>query len=479
MHLATTKWQRGLILACIALLLVAGGRLLWRHYETPHRPRYVLVNETGRHDYDLAFTMSLKLAEKKSGIENALVLLASLPPSKTIEQTATELFTQLQIGARRNGRGILYLYSAQENLLKIEVSYALEGDIPDIYCHRLEEAARTYMLSEVPQDFISELIITTNLRGAGTTGAAAGQMSRPKWVGSDFLSGGAGALVRGYNRTLADYEGAIRRLPVAELKEFLPAPDVAVSLERYLSSLAAGIGDPRLPLLTEGSGLFRAIVPRDEAQQERIGEFFRTAAPYRLIVAGDLALAVPQPDHSNLPLVLRRGTDNLWYVDEAKAWTYFHRFEDNVNFFVKYSDNPFFGALRTLNAPNMDHAIYGEHVGTPALPAYPYSLAAAIQAQEDKIREAPRDAANHAALGDLYLFESNWLSKAIASFEKASALAPDDLAYRWRLMDLYLNASQVDKMLAELKYLSEHLPADRQTQEWYRYYKKAYDFSRD
>jgi predicted Zn-dependent protease len=166
-------------------------------------------------------------------------------------------------------------------------------------------------------------------------------------------------------------------------------------------------------------------------------------------------------------------------VDEAKAWTYFHRFEDNVNFFVKYSDNPFLSALRAMNAPNMDYAIYGGHVSTPPLPAYPFSLAAAIRAQEEKIRDAPLDAANHAALGDLYLFEANWLSKAIASYERASVLAPGDLAYRWRLMDLYLNASQVDKMLAELKYLSEQLPTDQQTQEWYRYYKKEYDFARN
>jgi hypothetical protein len=220
-------------------------------------------------------------------------------------------------------------------------------------------------------------------------------------------------------------------------------------------------------------------VPRDEAQQERIAEFFRAAAPYRLIFAGNLALAVPRPDHSNLPLVLRRGTDRLWYLDEAKAWTYFHRYEDNVNFFVKYSDNPFLGALHAMGAPNMDYAIYGEHVGTPALPAYPYSLAAAIQAQEERIRQAPRDAAIHAALGDIYLFESNWISKGIASYENASALAPEDLAYHWRLMDLYLNASQVDKMLAELKFLSKHLPADRQIQEWYHYYTKEYDFGRD
>jgi hypothetical protein len=252
-----------------------------------------------------------------------------------------------------------------------------------------------------------------------------------------------------------------------------------VSVERYLVSLAAGIGDPRLPLLTEGSRLFRAIVPRDEAQQQRIGEFFHSAAPYRLLFAGDLALMVPQANHSNLPLVLRRGTDSLWYVDEAKTWTYFHRFEDNVNFFVKYSDNPFLGALRALGLPNMDHAIYGAHVGSPPLPAYPFSLPSAIRTLEDKIREAPQRAANYAALGDLYLFEANWLSKAIASYEIASDLAPAEPAYRWRLFDLYLNASRVEKMLAQLKYLSEHAPADSQTRQWYRYYKSEYDFGGD
>jgi hypothetical protein len=68
---------------------------------------------------------------------------------------------------------------------------------------------------------------------------------------------------------------------------------------------------------------------------------------------------------------------------------------------------------------------------------------------------------------------------ATAHFEEASALEPENLGFRWRLVDLYLNASQIDKMLAELKYLAVHLPADEQTQQWYRDYTKAYDFSRD
>ena len=174
-----------ILVACVSLWLFVP------HEAKPHGARYLLINETGQHDFDLALRMSLKLAERKSGIENALVLLPSLPPSKSIEETAADLFTKLQIGVRQNGRGILYLYSARENLLKIEVSYALEAVIPDVYCHHLEEAAKTYMLSEVPQDFLSELIITTNLVGMGSQSEAS-TPARPTWLSDEFLSGGGG-----------------------------------------------------------------------------------------------------------------------------------------------------------------------------------------------------------------------------------------------------------------------------------------------
>ena len=103
------------------------ARLLRQHARPP-RPYYVLINETGQHDYDRAFTMSLKLAEKKSGIENALVLLASLPPSQTIEQMATALFTQPQ-SARGATRAVCSLLVQRQGKIcwKIEVSYALGG----------------------------------------------------------------------------------------------------------------------------------------------------------------------------------------------------------------------------------------------------------------------------------------------------------------------------------------------------------------
>jgi len=471
---STRGWSR-LLAACLALAALAAGAWAWSLHARAPRPRYVLVNETQRHDFDLAFRMSLKLAEKKSGIENALVLLPSLPPSRTIEETATDYFSRLRIGERRNGRGILYLYSANENLMKVEVSYALEGDIPDAYCRRLEEAARTYMLSEVPQDFVSELIITTNLRGMGSREEAVAP-SRPAWLSDEFLSGGAGALIHGYARTLADYQRAIRHLPDADLAAYAPSADAQATLRRYLASLEAGIGDPRLPLLTQGSGVFRSVVPRDAAQLRRTFDFLQAASPLRLVHAGGFALAVPQPGHSNLPVVLRRGTDGFWYVDEPKAWTWFHRFEDDVDFHVKYADNAFLGELQALGMPQVRYAIYGDRARTAPPPAYPFSLASAVQAMEQRIAEHPRDAAAYAALGDLYLFEMDWLTKSIEMYEKASALAPDEPSYRWRLVDLYLNASRADKFLAELEFLSNRSHADRQARDWYRYYKAAYDF---
>ncbi len=468
---------RWLAIALLALVSTIGGAALWpQESAAPPRLRYVLINETGVHDFDLALKMSLKLAEKKSGIENALILLPALPPGKTIEESAAEYLSRLRIGARRGGRGILYLYSVNENLLKIEVSYALEGDIPDVFCRRLEEAAKTYMLSEVPQDFLSELIITTNLRGMPSKREAT-SIAAPQWLRGEFLSGGAGALVRGYSKTLDEYQRAIKHIPEARLTEFEPSAKAEVTLQRYILSLSRGIGDPRLPLLTEGSSIFRAVVPRDEAQQKRIFEFLEAAAPPRLLYANDLALAVPGPGKSNLPIVLRRGTDGLWYVDEPKAWTYFHRYEDDVNFHVKYDDNPFLRPLRELRAPNTTRTIYGRHASTPALPAYPFGLADAVARLENRIRSAPDDATGYALLGDLYLFEMNWLTPAIAAYEKAERLEPGELAYHWRLMDLYLNTSRADKMLAELKLLSERLPHDRQTREWYAYYKREYDFT--
>src|ERR1700674_2126806 len=223
------------LLAVSGLLLagLAGWAVVHRRAGVVERPRYIFVNETDDHAHDLAFKMSLKLAEKRSGIENALVFVRRLPPGRTIDQVAVELFERWQIGRDRAGRGILYLYSEQENLFKIEVSYGLESLFPDALCHQLEAAAQTYMLSEIPEDFVSELLITMNLRAKD--GPDVGWRP-PAWLKDVRFSGGGGVTARGYRKSLEDYQAAVRRLPVSTLGEFEPAPDPEDTARRYVRS---------------------------------------------------------------------------------------------------------------------------------------------------------------------------------------------------------------------------------------------------
>ncbi len=472
----TTRRAVELALGAVLLVgLVGLARLPW-HAETTARPRYVFVNETADHEHDTALRMSLKLAEKRSGIENALVLLPRLPGDRTIEQLATDLFQRWRIGRDRSGRGILYLYSAQENRFRIEVSYGLEATFPDALCRQLEEAAQTYMLSEIPQDFLSELLITMNLEPGGPRDPGA-PMTRPGWLGPARYSGGGGVTAAGYHASLGDYQAAVHRLPGTDLAEFAPPADPDETARRYLRSLDRGVGDPRLPLLTEGSQVFRMVVPRNEAQQRRVARFYAAAAPAQVLRLEAWSLLVFRPGVPNLPIVLRRAAGGLWYVDEPKAWTWFHRYEDGVDFLPKYDDLPFREGLRRLGQPNADRPIYRGRVHTPTPPPYPFSLSAAVSEAAQAIREHPNDARRYAALGELYLFETNWISRSLEMFERAAALAPDRAEYQWRLYDLYINDSQADRALATLERLAKRQPADRDLQATYRFYRAAYTFA--
>ncbi len=462
--------------AVVAAAILAGGLVICRRAHGPSRPRYIFINETDHHEHDLALKMSLKLAEKRAGVENALILLKELPPGQTIERTAADLSREWSIGRDRSGRGLLYVYAEKENLFKIEVSYALEGVIPDALCGRLERAAQTYMLSEIPQDFLSELLITMNLRAKESGGADDQSSPLPDWLDANFLSGGAGVRAQGYRRSLADVQAAVARLPAARLADYAPSADPRETVARYLKSLALGVGDPRLPLLTEGSRVFRAVVPRNGDQQRRVYDYYKKASPATLLTAGALALAVFRPGVPNLPIVLRQSSAGLWFVDEAKSWTYFHRYEDGTDFYPKYDDLPFIAGLRALRFPTADRIVYRGRVKTPAPAPYPYSLAAAAQSLEDEASRDPDNADRWAALGEFYLFETDWLSQALRCFEKAADLAPDRMEYRWRLFDLYMNDSQAEKALKTLKFLSEKLPGDGEARRLYKFYREIYDF---
>lgn len=218
------------------------------------------------------------------------------------------------------------------------------------------------------------------------------------------------------------------------------------------------------------------IVPRSRAQQGRVHDYYEKAMPYVLTTQGDWGLAVFRPGVPNLPIVLRRARAGRWYVDEPKIWTYFHRFEDGVDFFPKYDDLPMRAALLETNHPNVGNPMYRGRVPTPTPLAYPFSLGEVLRDLQAKAATDPDAARVYARLGETYLFEMNWISEAIRMFEKAAELAPQRPEYHWRLYDLYMNNSEAEKKLAELRTLSRLLPKDAQVQQWLQFYTAAYQF---
>jgi len=467
---------RKLIIGIVAVSLFSGAVFYVFHTAKDSRPRYIFINQTDHHEHDLALKMSLKLAERRSGIENALALLKKLPDNESIEQTAVSIFQRWKIGQGRGGKGILFLYSDDENLFRIEVSYALEGIFPDVLCRRLEEAAKTYMLSDIPQDFLSELLITMNIHGQDNKAELESFSPAPAWLKFEYMSGGAGARAKGYRRSLKEFAEAVHRLPAEKLEDFEPSRDPHEVIDKYFKSLELGLGDPQLPFLTQGNQIFRMVVPRNGAQQRRVLNYYRKAMPFQLYTYENLGLAVFRPGVANLPIVLRHSRDGLWYIDEPKSWTYFHRFEDGNDFYPKYDDLPFFQALVLAQQPNAHQPIYKKRVPTPPAIPYPFSLVERVEDLERKIQSDPHDDRAYAELGEVYLFEIGWTKKALDMFEKAANLNPQRIEYRWRLYDLYINDSQMEKALDELKFLAKALPEDEEVKRWYAFYSKAYNF---
>jgi hypothetical protein len=461
----------------------------------------LFLNQTSEHQYDRALKSSIRFFQQRTHIQLGIILLPALPDGQAIEQVAVQRFADYRIGQAREGRGLLLLWAEREHLFKIEVGYALEGVFPDALCRRLEAGARTFMLSRsafARRDFLTELIVTMGLhyldyRKNGKVDElilpSAGPGQGLSLQMGAHLSGGAGLVGRGYAASAEQVARELIAISPAIAAEMQPAAEAQVVLERYLQSLARGIGAPQLPLLTEGSRYFRINKPHAPGYLQRMADYYRKAGPATLLEHGALAAALYPESAPVLPILLRKMADGLWYIDEVHAWAYFHLAEDGSSV-PKYADAPYAFAWAARPGQAARQAVYFDRAATPplldALNATAATAAAAdasaaanpllvrVAQAEQVLREHPERADAWRHLAELLHFEMYWLEAAAPLYEQALKLAPGRIELHWRLIDVYLNTSDIDALERQYHALLHVTPDDALLQHYYAWFQKNY-----
>ncbi len=473
--------RAGIGLVLVAAL-AAGAVFGWPWIRDQLRPpaRNAFVNETADHKHDRALRSSARWFTERTGINLGIVIVRELPRLSTIESRADELFTELRLGRRSDGKALLFLWAEKERRFKIEVSYDLEGVFPDALCRRLEEGARTFMLNTSPfarRDFIVELNVTmmlhyTEYARVGTRSAMPLFPDAGKRYVGGYLSGGAGYVGSGYSAAVEQVKLELKPLDKGLHDAMLPSMVPEETVERYLQSLELGIGEPQLPLLTEASSYFRMDKPHAPGYLQRIRAYISKGLPYRIKEQGDLAVVNFRPGTPVLPIFLRRDERRLWRVDEPKVWASVSLYQDGSSQ-LKYMSSPYaFGVEARPGQPLW--AVFGDKAVPPPLLAMPTRLTERLRRAESAVKARPGDAEAWKTLADLLHFEIFWLQATETVYEKIVQLEPGNEAMLWRLLDIYQMTSDVDGQNRVWCRLLRDFPDSGTTLHGYRWFRKSF-----
>lgn len=427
-----------------ALCFCSGWYLLVRSPEEQYRN--IFINETMDHRFDESIQVSILAAHRRTGVQNAVIITDRIPEVR-FEEEAVKIFRKLGVGKLTRGKGILYLFSPKSRALKIEVGYSLEGVLPDVKVHFLERAAKSFTFSERYQDFWAELINTLNIEIAKSE--ERGSSKRESFPMEDFrFSGGGGIAARDYTLSLEQLESEIKRLPKNENTLFDASEDPHVTVERYLQSLQAGIGDA-LPLLSPESQWNRLHVPMTSYQLKRNGAMYSQAGIDRLFIDGDFVFVFFKPRNPVLPIVLVRN-GKLWKVQEGMALALFQRFEDSMSVFLKFP----------LEAENVDLNAYIKK-NFKNLYALPRLNLNSLKSTSDEIEK--------------YYFHHFALDQVLSEIEKIPMKKrSEDLI--WIQLDAEQNLGKFSRFLQTMAELCRRRPHDLELKRNESFYRENYKF---
>lgn len=432
-----------ILLAVVAAVLVSLS-FLFVNKKDCSEPRHIFINETADHRFDESIRTSILGAFARTKVQNAVVITNNVD-SATMEESAEKLFSTLRVGKCTNGRGILYLFSPQKNVMKIEVGYALEPSLPDVIVRALELAAKTFTYSDHYQDFWAELINTVNIRiEEQEKGSKNDAYDFSKYK---FLSGGAGVNSRDYETTLSQLNRELNSRP--EDQRYQASTDVHEALNTYLASLHDGVGSPTLKVLSPESGIYRNVVPTTTYQLYRNWDMYSRAGIDKIIEENNLAFVFFKQGIPVLPIVLKK-QGGLWKVAEPLSWSLFHRFEDSSRVFLKYPINAVSNALQSY---------FDKNLGKPL-----YKLKAPIRLAN----------LGESRMRNVY-FNFFWLDavEKILEADLQSVNSIDDL---WIVADLSLNLGKMSRFAKFYSAAASMMPENQDIQANAKFYEKMAEF---
>ncbi len=303
------------------------------------------------------------------GIDFHVVTVAD--SGRSVSDLAATLLTARNVGREAPTGGLLLLLDPVRREAHIEVSYALEGALPDALIGRLAEdqlapyaaSAAIGMAVADTLHLLKDVLILQVAKGQFEIDPA--YRGRASFAAREkFLSGGAGAhVVIPDAQTLAG-RNLKARVPDAERGRYAPSTQPIGSVERFLAVARDLAGDPTLPLFTPGSQCMKAYYPFAPYEQIERAARLDASRPWQVEQQGDRAVVRSAvPVQGAVPVLLHR-IDGTWRIDEVETWKNLF-YDERGEYNLKNRNMPYafgFPAARSVRSLDVAaHPLGGAH----------------------------------------------------------------------------------------------------------------------
>ena len=458
-----------LLLAALAAVAAVGLVVARRAGRDATPPALVHVDDAAELLYPLGGTIERQCKGTRADLGIDVRVATRRAAGEDVAPLAERIFRELGVGDAAPTGGILILLERDGGQARIEVSYSLEGVLPDVFLSRL---ARDQLVPYASHRAAGMAVmdVVHFLRNRLLDAAAAGELALGAALRTDALSqllaarsGGAGAQVE-----LPDapsHAERKRRMPDELRARYAPSTDPLESADAFQRVRRDLAGDPTLELFTEGTRVMRARYPVAPYEELLRAGAFERARPLQVQVRGDRAFVdTEKPARDFIPILLVRER-GLWRVDLVETFK---------NFFFDEQ-----GMFRLVNLAN-PYALFlpGVWARTDETLS-PLPLAEPLEHAIARLEGSAAAAADRFQLAELLMRNCFLFAEAIPLYAEAARLAPGDatiaLTFADRASYLYLPEIALDAVAAlgprywsRLAWLHERAGQTELAKSWYQ-----------